>query len=275
MSSRSAYDTDVTTFSPAGRLHQVEYAMEAVKQGSASVGVRSNTHAVLVAVKRTASDLASYLEKIFQVDQHVGISVSGLIGDARVLSKFMHNECLNHRYVYSSNIQVQRLVQAVADKSQVYTQKNEKRPYGVGLLVVGYDKTGPHLFETCPSGNFFEYHAQALGARAQTAKTYLEKNFATFSEASQEELIKHALVALRGTLQSGELNENNVSIGVVGPSMTFKILGSDEVKSYTAAVEAEHKDDKKSEDESSSSEEAATSEESSSSEEAASMDESA
>ena len=38
--------------------HQVEYAMEAVKQGSATVGVKSNTHAVLVALKRASSELS-------------------------------------------------------------------------------------------------------------------------------------------------------------------------------------------------------------------------
>lgn len=40
-------------------------------------------------------------------------------------------------------------------ESQVKTQKASKRPYGVGLLVAGIDKDGPHLFETCPSGNYY------------------------------------------------------------------------------------------------------------------------
>lgn len=48
---RNQYDGDNTTWSPQGRIHQVEYAMEAVKQGSATVGIKSETHAVVVALK--------------------------------------------------------------------------------------------------------------------------------------------------------------------------------------------------------------------------------
>jgi len=58
-------------------------------------------------------------------------------------------------------------------ESQVKTQKSSKRPYGVGLLVAGVDKDGPHLFETCPSGNYYEYYAYSIGARSQSARTYL------------------------------------------------------------------------------------------------------
>jgi hypothetical protein len=43
---RNVYDTDVTTWSPQGRLHQTEYAMEGVKLGTCAVGVRSDTHVV-------------------------------------------------------------------------------------------------------------------------------------------------------------------------------------------------------------------------------------
>lgn len=74
---RNQYDSDVTVWSPAGRLHQVEYAMEAVKQGSATVGLKSKTDAVVVALKRASSDLAAHQKKIIPVDEHMGISISG------------------------------------------------------------------------------------------------------------------------------------------------------------------------------------------------------
>ena len=81
------YDTDVTTWSPQGRLFQVEYAMEAVKQGSACVGLTSATHAVLAAIKRAPSELASHQQKVFKVDEHMGIAISGLTSDGRSLLK--------------------------------------------------------------------------------------------------------------------------------------------------------------------------------------------
>lgn len=102
MQFRNTYDSDNTVFSPQGRLHQVEYALEAVKQGSAAVGLRSKTHAILLALKvsnsssicnsivlmiaqRSTGELASYQQKMFRIDDHVGIAIAGLTSDARVL----------------------------------------------------------------------------------------------------------------------------------------------------------------------------------------------
>lgn len=84
------------------------------------------------------------------------------------------------RYVYGTNMQAGRLVLDLADMHQRTTQSYVRRPYGVGMLVAAHDQTGPHLFQTCPSGNYFEYIAMAIGARSQSAKTYLEKYFEEF-----------------------------------------------------------------------------------------------
>jgi len=233
---RNQYDTDVTTFSPAGRIHQVEYAMEAVKQGAACVGLRSREYVVIATLKRSPSDLASFQKKLFKIDDHIGIAISGLIADARTLSQWMRNECLNHKYVYESPIESGRLVGELSDKSQVLTQRSDKRPYGVGFLVASYDsKTGPHLFQTQPSGNSFEYKAQAMGARSQSAKTYLEKHFDKFETASLEELIKHALVSLKGTSQ-GPLTYRNCSVAYVGRTTPFTMKEDDDMKGYVAGV---------------------------------------
>lgn len=233
---RNQYDTDVTTYSPAGRVHQVEYAMEAVKQGSASVGLRSGSHVVIASVKRAASKLASHQRKIFKVDKHCGIVISGLIADGRVLRQYMADECLNHRFVYESAMQVGRLVADLSDKAQVFTQTSEWRPYGVGLLVAGFDKTGPHLYTTDPSGNYYEYVAHSIGARSQSAKTYLEKHAETFEEAKLEELIDHAISALKGTLQDGKLTSANVEVAYVGRGQDLVILEDDDVRPHLERV---------------------------------------
>lgn len=166
----------MTTISPQGRLFQVEYAMEAVKQGAASVGAASKTHVVLVALKRTPGELASYQKKIFSVDDHIGVAISGLTSDARVLSKYMQAQALNSRMNMDRPIPVQRLVADISDKAQVLTQQYGGRPFGVGLLIAGYDESGAHLLEFSPSGNFTEYNAMAIGARSQSARTSLEKS---------------------------------------------------------------------------------------------------
>jgi len=238
---RNQYDSDISTWSPQGRIHQLEYAMEAVKQGSACVGLKSKTHVVLVTLKRASSELGAYQKKVFKIDEHVGIAISGLAADARMLCKYMRNECINYRYVYEDGIQVGRLVTQVADKSQVHTQQYGRRPYGVGLLVAGFDQTGAHLYETSPSGNYYDYKSIAIGARSQSAKTYLEKNFTQFENASLDELIKHGLFALRETIQSSAdgLNSKNCAICVVGDNHNVQIIEDSKLQPYLAILESE------------------------------------
>ncbi|KAH7868768.1 nucleophile aminohydrolase [Lentinula edodes] len=238
---RNTYDSDNTVFSPQGRLHQVEYALEAVKQGSAAVGLRSKTHSVLLALKRSTGELASYQQKMFRIDDHVGIAIAGLTSDARVLSNFMRQQAMSSKMAFNRPVPVNRLVSAIADKAQVNTQEYGRRPYGVGFLVIGQDKSGPHLYEFSPSGNSYEYYAMSIGARSQSAKTYLEKHYESFADCSLEDLIKHGLHALRETLQQDkDLNVNNTSIGIVGaPSVhenttgiSFRILEGETIQPF-------------------------------------------
>jgi len=246
---RNQYDSDIMTWSPQGRLHQVEYAMEAVKQGMPVVALKSKTHAVLLALKRSSNELASFQKKIFKVDEHMGIAIAGLTADARVLCRHMQSECLNHRFVFNTPLPVGRLVRHIADKSQVHTQQYGRRPYGLGMLVIGYDSTGTHLFETCPSGNYFEYKAMSIGARSQSAKTYLEKTFESYEDATLEELIKHGLKALKETigsqssLKEGEklehLSLKNCSVAYVAADTPFKILDLAELQTYLNMIETD------------------------------------
>ncbi|OIW29577.1 N-terminal nucleophile aminohydrolase [Coniochaeta ligniaria NRRL 30616] len=243
---RNNYDNDSVTFSPQGRIFQVEYAAEAVKQGSVVVGIASKTHAVLVAIKRNAEELSSYQKKLFPIDEHVGIAIAGLTSDARVLSNFMKQQCLAHRLTYGRDMPVRSLIDLIGDKAQVNTQHLGKRPYGVGLLVAGVDERGgPHLFEFQPSGMTEEMVAFAIGARSQMARTYLEKNVEKFAECGREELIAHGLKALKESLvQDRELTVENTSVGVVGVTgegakrvvEPFKVFDGQDVAAWIEAV---------------------------------------
>ncbi|CAJ0644213.1 7765_t:CDS:2 [Entrophospora sp. SA101] len=112
---RNQYDNDISTWSPQGRIHQVEYALEAVKQGSAAVGLRSKTHAVLLVLKRSTGELASYQKKIIRIDDHMGIAIAGLTSDARVLSNFMRTEAMKSKMIYNRPLPIYRIVSAIGD----------------------------------------------------------------------------------------------------------------------------------------------------------------
>ncbi|KAF6166690.1 hypothetical protein GIB67_005552 [Kingdonia uniflora] len=234
---RNQYDTDVTTWSPAGRLFQVEYAMEAVKQGSAAIGLRSKTHVVLASINKANSELSSHQKKIFKADDHIGIAIAGLTADGRVLSRYLRSECINYSFTYESPLPVGRLVVQLADKAQVCTQRSWKRPYGVGLLVAGLDESGAHLYYNCPSGNYFEYQAFAIGSRSQAAKTYLERKYETFMSSSREELIKHALFAIKETLQGEKLTSSICTVAVVAVDEPFHVIDQNAITELVESFE--------------------------------------
>jgi len=221
---RNNYDNDSVTFSPQGRIFQVEYAQEAVKQGSVVVGIVSKTHAVLAAIKRNAEELSSYQRKIIPIDTHYGIALAGLASDARVLSNFMKQQSLASRLTYDRPILLSDITSRIGDRAQTNTQQYGRRPYGVGLLIAGVDAKGPHLFEFQPSGVTQEMIACGIGARSQMARTYLERNLESFENATREELIQHALRALKDSLsQDKELSVDNTSVGIGGIDETFKL----------------------------------------------------
>lgn len=231
---RNNYDNDSVTYSPTGRLFQVEYALEAIKQGSAAVGIASSSHVVLVALKRNAEELGSYQKKIIKVDDHMGIALAGLAPDARVLSNYLRKLAMNSKLVFNRPLLTSKAAMSLADKAQGNTQLYGSRPYGVGLLVAGSDETGAHLYEFQPSGSVLEYFGTAIGARSQAARTYLERNLDAIRKCDEiEDLIVHGLNALRDTLsQDMELTIRNTSISVVGKNTSFVVYDDEDVQQW-------------------------------------------
>ena len=170
----------------------------------------------------------------------MGVGISGLTADGRSLVKYMRTEALNHKYVYGTPIQGGRIVLDLADMHQRCTQTYVRRPYGVGLLVATYDQTGPHLYMTETSGNYYEYYAMAMGSRSQTSRTYLEREFDNFPDASVEDLLKHGLKALASSLAAdSELDAKSASLSIVGKDTPFMEIGGEELQRYLNAVEVE------------------------------------
>jgi len=155
---RSEYDRGVNTFSPEGRLFQVEYAIEAIKLGSTAVGIQTKQGVVLAVEKRLTSPLLdpASVEKIAEIDSHIGAAMSGLVADARTLVDHARVEAQNHTFTYDEPIGVEALTQAVCDLALSFGEgqdgdsgsgKRMSRPFGVALLLAGHDDVdGPQLF---------------------------------------------------------------------------------------------------------------------------------
>src|SRR2546426_875917 len=174
-----AYDRAITVFSPDGRLFQVEYARVAVTRGNTTVGLKFKNGIVLMADKKIGSRLVetSSIEKIFQIDEHVGAATSGLVADARVLVDYARLVAQINKVTYSEKIGVDLLVKRICDYKQNYTQYGGVRPFGTALLVAGVDDLGTHLFETDPSGALVSYKAGSIGQGRQAVMELLEEKY--------------------------------------------------------------------------------------------------
>ncbi|KAG8164165.1 hypothetical protein KVR01_006083 [Diaporthe batatas] len=244
------YSFSLTTFSPSGKLVQIEYALNAVNQGVTALGIKATNGIVLATEKKSSSPLAdpSSLSKISLVTPNIGMVYSGMGPDYRVLvdkaRKVSHTD---YKRIYNEYPPTRILVQDVARVMQEATQSGGVRPYGVSLLIAGWDegilpeeevekaaksiegeggekkisgktggilKGGPMLYQVDPSGSYFPWKATAIGKSATSAKTFLEKRYTEGLEL--EDAVHIALLTLKETIE-GEMNGDTIEIGIVGP----------------------------------------------------------
>lgn len=195
------YDRAITMFSPDGRLLQVEYAKKTVKQGSTAIGMVCTDGVLLVTDKRIVDPLvvAESVQKIFQIDEHISATAAGILSDARVLIERSQLKAQQYRVTFDSPIDTLSIVKDICDLKQICTQSGGLRPFGVSLLVAGIDIDGAHLYETDPTGIFFEYKATVIGEGEQEGEEILHKEYK--DSLTLEEGMKLAVKTLQSVLK--------------------------------------------------------------------------
>ena len=238
-SQQQAYDRGITIFSPDGRLYQVEYAREAVKRGSASIGVRTADGVVLVVDKRSRSPLMepSSVEKLHKADDHVGVASAGHVADARQLIDFARRQAQVSRLRYGEPVGVEQLTKNITDHIQQYTQVGGARPFGVALLVGGVENGDPRLYETDPSGTPYEWKAVSIGSDRSDIQEHLEENYD--EDLSLDDGVGLALRAI-ASANDDELESGGVDVATIeADSASFVELDNDEIDEYIAANDLE------------------------------------
>ncbi|KOS19155.1 putative proteasome subunit alpha type-2 [Escovopsis weberi] len=258
------YSFSLTTFSPSGKLVQIEYALNAVNQGITALGIKATNGIVLATEKKSSSPLAdqSTLSKISHITPNIGTVYSGMGPDYRVLvaraRKVSHT---GYKRIYNEYPPTRILVQDVARVMQEATQSAGVRPYGVSMLIAGWDegiepetddkeelekgagdeggpktkktggihKGGPMLYQVDPTGSYYPWKATAIGKSATKAKTFLEKRYS--EELELEDAIHIALLTLKDNIE-GEMNGDSIEIGIVGPP-AHHLLGMEGVEGAT------------------------------------------
>jgi len=231
---RSEYDRGVNTFSPEGRLFQVEYAIEAIKLGSTAIGIRTPKGVVMAVEKRITSPLMepATVEKIVEVDKHIGCATSGLMADARTLIDRARVECQSHWFVYNEKMTVESCAQAVSSLAIQFGDSADggsamSRPFGVAILFAGIDSGDPQLWHMDPSGTYIQYDAKAIGSGSEGAQQNLQESFTP--NMTILEAVNLSLRTLKEVMEE-KLNSTNVEVMVMTPERLFQMYTKEEVQ---------------------------------------------
>ena len=210
MPAQQGYDRAITVFSPDGRLYQVEYAIETVKRGTIALGIKTNDGIIFAADERPRKlQIIEEPQKLFKVDQHIGIAAAGYIPDARNQVDDARFFSQSSKLVYDEPVTVEIVAKHIADQCQHYTQYAGARPIGVALIIGGVDQNGNSLFLTDPSGTYVPYDAVAIGADSDKVTEFLIKNY-----KQQMTLEESKALAAASIMLVNEDNENNESITI-------------------------------------------------------------
>ncbi|EPY20661.1 20S proteasome subunit alpha 2 [Strigomonas culicis] len=224
----------LTTFSPSGKLVQIEYATTAAGNGTTALGLKATDGVVIASKKRLLSPLvdSSSLQKVFVLDDHVGCTYSGIGSDCRVLVDFARKECQKYKLTYHEPIPVSQLVRIISSLYQEFTQSGGVRPFGCSLLVSGVDVNGYHLYQVDPSGTYWAWKATAVGKSSAEAKTFLEKRYT--NDIELEDAVNTALLTLKEGFD-GKMTVENTQVGRVTGDR-FEILSAEQLRDYLEQI---------------------------------------
>ena len=229
----------LTTFSPSGKLVQIEHALAAVHAGATSLGIKASNGVVLASEKKLPSVLVdgSSVSKTASVCPSIGVAYSGLGPDSRVLARKARKQAQSYFLQYGEHPPVAQLVREQAAVVQEFTQSGGVRPFGVSLMVAGFDSHGPQLYQIDPSGTYFAWKASAIGKNMQNAKAFLEKRFSDDTEL--EDAIHTAILTLKEGFE-GQLQGDNIEIGIAKDDGSFRVLTPQEISDYLDEVRIPH-----------------------------------
>mmetsp|Transcript_6330 Transcript_6330/g.13992 ORF Transcript_6330/g.13992 Transcript_6330/m.13992 type:complete len:253 (-) Transcript_6330:445-1203(-) len=242
------YDSRTTIFSPEGRLYQVEYAMEAISNAGAAIGMLAKDGVVLVAEKKITSKLLDThavgvrREKMYKLDDHVSCAVAGLTADANILINMCRLSAQRYFFAYQEPMPVEQLVRSVCDTKQGYTQFGGQRPFGVSILFAGWDEHyGFQLYQSDPSGNYGGWKAIAIGAGHQAANNLLKTDFKediTLAEALPL-IIKVLSKSMDTSLATDKVELSTLTRDEATGKINYKIYESAELQPFLDAANAE------------------------------------
>jgi len=237
MPSQQGYDRAITVFSPDGRLYQVEYAIETVKRGTIALGIKTKYGIIFAADEKPRKfQVVEESQKLFKVDQHIGIAAAGYIPDARGQVTDARFFSQSSKIVYDEPVSVETVAKHIADQCQHYTQYAGARPLGVSLIIGGVDENETSLFLTDPSGTYIPYNAVAIGAGSDTVTEFLKKYYKPEMTLEESQLL--AISSISMTTDDVTGSEHIKISQIKSDTKQFEILDNNQItKLLQTAIE--------------------------------------
>ena len=239
---QQGYDRAITIFAPDGRLYQVEYATESVRRGTIAIGLKCKDGIVMAGEEQvTKLQISSSDQKIFQVDDHVGIVAAGYIADARSQVDNARFFSQSNHIIYDEPVDVETVAKHLADQSQQFTQYGGVRPFGVSLILGGVVNNTAQLYMTDPSGTYISYDAVAIGARSDRVTEFLEKHYKEDITIAEASVLAAACIYI-----SSEDKESSDHIRIAhikSETAKYEILESDVIAKYASDARVQYPSD--------------------------------
>lgn len=231
------YDSRTTIFSPEGRLYQVEYAMEAISHAGTCLGILADDGILLAGECRNTNKLLDsnvFSEKIYKLNEDMVCSVAGITSDANVLTNELRIIAQRYLFQYGEPMPCEQLVSQLCDIKQAYTQYGGKRPFGVSILYMGWDKHyGYQLYQSDPSGNYSGWKATCIGNNFGAAISMLKQELGDKTAFKIAEAKDLAVKVLSKTLDTTKLTAEKVEMATlqrVDDKTVIQIMNKEEIE---------------------------------------------
>lgn len=256
-SSGAGYDLSASTFSPDGRIFQVEYASKAVENAGTVIGIKATDGIVLgvskpLLHKMVVPSTCSY-KRVHNVDTHVGVASTGFLPDARVLVSRAIEESADYQDQYGVKIPPKILADRLGYYMHYFTLHGALRPFGASCVMGAYDEEVKEfsLSMVEPNGAASTYYGVATGKGKQAAKTELEKLNLNKESCTSEEAVKHIAKILTMLHQENKDNEGKtleMELSWICEASNYKHVGVPkariaEVKAWVKEQLEEEEDD--------------------------------
>ena len=227
------YDRTATMFSPEGLLLQVEYAEKAVRLGSSSIGMVCVDGVFIVADKRINEKLMTKKSagKIYEIDSHIVGCAAGIVSDARILIERSQVLSQQHRVTYDSPIEPEIVIKEISNTKQQFTQYGGARPFGVSIMIAGIKGKNSEIYTSDVTGNYFSYHANAIGENDEKIKEKLREKYN--KELTIKKGVKLAISILK-EIQGNRFDISRFELGYIKKDdIKMKILEGEELKKFS------------------------------------------